>query len=174
MLIYQSILTSCHHRLTLGDMSEGLEGVVAASTRLSHVDGEAGRLTIAGYAVEDLAPHAAFEEVAWLLLNGRLPDDRERERFTLDLAARRTLPPPALEILRAAAAAHTPPMDALRMAAAMLSLGREGNPIEENPFNAAMTAIAAFPTIVGAYWRLMNGLAPVEVNVRLSHAAHYL
>ena len=55
-------------------MREGLEDVVAASTRLSDVDGEAGRLTIAGYAVEDLAPFATFEEVAYLLLHGRLPD----------------------------------------------------------------------------------------------------
>ena len=54
-------------------MAEGLEGVVAASTRLSHVDGEAGRLTLAGYAVEDLAPQASFEEVAYLFLHGRLP-----------------------------------------------------------------------------------------------------
>ena len=59
-------------------MREGLEDVVAASTRLSHVDGEAGRLTIAGYAVEDLAPYAPFEEVAYLLLHGRLPEPLER------------------------------------------------------------------------------------------------
>jgi citrate synthase len=153
-------------------MSEGLEGVVAASTRLSHVDGEAGRLTIAGYAVEDLAPCATFEEVAYLLLNGRLPDDRERDRFTRELAARRTLSPAALEILREAAAVRTPPMDALRMAAAILSLGRE-----ENPIDAAVTAIASFPTIVGSYWRMINGLAPldpIDADVRLSHAAHYL
>jgi citrate synthase len=66
-------------------MSEGLEGVVAASTRLSQVDGEAGRLTIAGYAVDDLAPAATFEEVAYLLLNGRLPERDERARFARDL-----------------------------------------------------------------------------------------
>jgi citrate synthase len=155
-------------------MSEGLEGVVAASTRLSHVDGEAGRLTIAGYAVEDLAPSATFEEVAYLLLNGRLPDDTERDRFTRDLAARRALSPAALAILREAAAAHTPPMDALRMAAALLSLGRNRTPIEEHPIDAAMTAIASFPTIVGAYSRLINGLAPIDADVMLSHAAHYL
>ena len=54
-------------------MTEGLDGVVAAATRLSHVDGEAGRLTIAGYAVEDIAPNATFEEVAYLLLHDQLP-----------------------------------------------------------------------------------------------------
>ena len=63
-------------------MPEDLEGVVATSTRLSHVDGEAGRLTIAGYAVEELAPYASFEEVAYLLLHGRLPEPSERVRFT--------------------------------------------------------------------------------------------
>src|SRR5437764_419508 len=138
------------------DMREGLEDVVAAATRLSHVDGEAGRLTIAGYAVEDLAPYAAFEEVAYLLLHGRLPDEPERARFARDLADRRALPRAAAELLREAAAAQAPPMDALRMAAAVLSLGRREDPVDD-----AMTAIASFPTIVGAYWRMRTGDAPV-------------
>jgi len=150
-------------------MSEGLEGVVAASTRLSHVDGEAGRLTIAGYAVEDLAPRATFEEVAYLLLHGRLPERSELSAFAQNLARRRALPPAALEMLRQAAAARTPPMDALRMATPILSLGREENPIDD-----AMTAIASFPAIVGTYWRMRIGMEPVPVDVRLPHAAHYL
>jgi citrate synthase len=150
-------------------MSEGLEGVVAASTRLSLVDGQAGQLVIAGYLVDDLAPHAAFEEVAYLLLNGELPGAREGDAFSRDLARRRSLPPIALDVLRAAAAAGTPPMDALRMAAPLLSLGRPDNPRDD-----ALTAIAAFPTIVGVYWRLRNGASPVPVRTDLSHAAHYL
>ena len=74
-------------------MVEGLEGVVAASTRLSRVEGEAGRLTIAGYDVDDLAPHASFEEVAFLLLHERLPDRSECDAFSRDLAGRRAIPP---------------------------------------------------------------------------------
>ena len=150
-------------------MREGLEDVVAASTRLSHVDGEGGRLTIAGYAVEDLAPHASFEDVAYLLLHGRLPEGSERVRFAEDLAGRRALSHAALAILNEAATAHVPPMDALRMAAPVLSLGREENPVDD-----AMTAIASFPTIVGTYWRLRHGEAPVAVRSDISHAAHYL
>jgi hypothetical protein len=134
------------------DMRDGLEDVVAASTRLSEVDGEAGRLTIAGYAVEDLAPYASFEEMAHLLLHGRLPERAERIRFAHDLAERRTLPRAALEILREAAAAKALPMDALRMAVPILSLGRR-----EDPLDDAMTAMASFPTIAGAYWRMRNG-----------------
>src|SRR6188474_3277550 len=101
-------------------MAEGLDGVVAASTRLSHVDGEAGRLILAGYAVEDLAPSASFEEVAYLFLNGHLPTASERERFAQDLAERRALPHAAVAVLHEAATAKTPPMDALRMAASLL------------------------------------------------------
>ena len=150
-------------------MADGLDGVIAASTKLSHVDGEAGRLTLAGYAVEDLAPHASFEEVAYLFLHGRRAEPSERLRFARDLAERRTLPVAALTVLREAAAVRTLPMDALRMAAPLLSLGRQ-----EDPLDDAMYAIACFPTIVGAYWRLLNGEAPVAVRSDLPHAAHYL
>jgi len=133
------------------------------------VDGEAGQLTIAGYAVEDLAPNATFEEVAYLLLHGALPDRASLARFVADLAGRRAISGAVLQVLREAAAARTAPMDALRMATPLLSLGREAD-----PFDDAMTAIAAFPTLVGAYWRLLQGEAPVPVRAELPHAAHYL
>lgn len=150
-------------------MTQGLKGVVAAETRLSDVDGDAGKLTLAGYPVEDLAPNAAFEEVAYLFLNGRLPDFSERHSFEQSLASRRALPGPALEVLRAAAASQTPPIDALRMAVPLLSLGRAENPLED-----ALACIAAFPAIVGAYWRFRNGVSPVPIRYDLPHAAHYL
>ena len=142
---------------------------MAASTRLSRVDGDAGRLTLAGYAVEDLAPRAGFEEVAYLFLHGRLPEPPERAAFARELAAKRALPAAAIELLRHAAAANTPPMDALRMAVPVLSMGRA-----EDPRDDAMTAIAAFPAIVGTYWRFRTGASPVPIRRDLSHAAHYL
>src|SRR3954447_20441922 len=97
---------------TIQSMSTGLDSVVAATTRLSQVDGEAGRLTIAGYAVDDLAPLASFEEVAYLLLHGSLPEPEQLVTFASDLAARRELPHAAMGVLRDAAATKTPPMDA--------------------------------------------------------------
>jgi citrate synthase len=150
-------------------MTQGLENVVATSTRLSHVDGEAGKLTLAGYAVEDLAPHASFEEVAHLLLHGRLPDSSECAEFTEELSARRALPRAAVAVLQEASAAGAPPIDALRMATPLLSLGKTEDPRED-----AITAIACFPTIVGTYWRIRSGEAAVPVRRDLSHAAHYL
>ena len=142
---------------------------MAASTRLSHVDGEAGQLTLAGYAVEDLAPLAGFEEVAYLFVKGRLPEPQERDAFMQDLAGRRALPGAAMEVLREAAGRKAPTMDALRMAGSILGLGGEANPLDD-----AMTAIASFPTIVGVYWRLLNREAPVPIRADLTHAAHYL
>jgi citrate synthase len=142
-------------------MSTGLEGVVAATTRLSRVDGEAGTLIIAGYAVEDLAPHASFEAVAHLLLCGDLSD-----RVALP---RRPLSEPILSVLAAAASRAVPPMDALLMAAPLLRLDQP-----EDPMADALTAIASFPTIVGAYWRMLHGERPMPVRSDLSHAAHYL
>ena len=150
-------------------MTDGLEGVIAASTRLSQVDGEAGQLTLAGYAVEELAPRASFEEVAYLLLHGRLPDSAECIEFAHKLAERRALPHAALELLRELAAVKAPPMDALCMAASVLGLGHD-----ENPLNDAITAIASFPTVVGVYWRLLNGEKPVPIRLDLSHASRYL
>lgn len=151
------------------EVHEGLEGVVASSTRLSSVDGAAGRLILAGYPVEELAPLARFEEVAYLFWHGRLPDARELRDLTASLAARRRLPGATLALLREAAKHSTPVMDALRMAASTLSLGRT-----EDPEGDAGTVVAAFPAIVGGYWRLKNGQEPLEPREDLSHAEHYL
>lgn len=150
-------------------VTQGLEGVVVASTRLSRVDGEAGELTLAGYRVEDLAPQASFEQASYLLLYGRLPEPGECAAFTRELAGRRALTRAAIEVLREAAAANAPPIDALRMAVPILSLGRASNPLDD-----AIAAIASFPTIVGTYWRFHNGESPIPVRSDLSQAAHYL
>lgn len=147
----------------------GLEGVVAASTSLSLVDGSAGRLILAGYAVEEIAPRAKFEEMVHLLWHGRLPTLEELKALTANLASRRRLPPATLALLREAAGKATPVMDALRMAAGTLSLGRQESPEED-----ALTLVAAFPAIVGRYWRLKNGQEPLEPREDLSHAGHCL
>ena len=145
----------------------GLEGVVAAETRLSEVDGRAGELTIAGFPVEELAPRACFEETVYLLWNGRLPDAEELAGFREALASRRALPGGVVRLLRSAAAAGVPAMDALRAAAGALGL--------EDPEGAdAESIVARFPTIVAAYRRLAGGEEPVEPEPKLGHAANYL
>jgi citrate synthase len=106
----------------MNTMNNGLEGIVAAETTLSMVDGTRGELVIAGFPVAELALNATFEETVWLLWYGALPAAGELETFRADLAARRSLAPAALELLRAAAAARIDAMDALRIAAGTVSL----------------------------------------------------
>src|SRR3569833_300532 len=158
----------------------GLDGVVAARTRLSRVDGEAGQLTIAGYRVEDLALHATFEEALYLLWHDRRPTTTELDAFATDLAGRRSLPSITTAVLEAAALAtarmrnstakaKSDPMDALRMAASTLSLGTSDDRMDQ-----ARTIIAALPTIVAAYASLVDGERPVDPNPNLGHAANFL
>jgi citrate synthase len=144
----------------------GLEGIVAAQTRLSQVDGRAGELIIAGFPVEAIAPRASFEEMVYLLWHDRLPDRQQLDAFRQALARERALPTVAFEVLRAAAGQKLPAMDALRMAAGTLSLGMGDD--------VAASILARLPTLVAAYWRLVNGQTPVEPRADLGHAANYL
>jgi citrate synthase len=159
----------------------GLEGVAVAETRLSSVDGQAGRLTVRGYPIEELAGRAGYEEAVWLLWRGELPGPAELARFTRALAARRELPPGLLDLLRAAAGQRLPVMDALRMAAAALDLrtpgeegGANGNAAGSDGNAVGYPIVARFPAIVAAYWRLLNGDPPVPPDPGLGHAADYL
>jgi Citrate synthase len=146
-----------------------LEGIIVAETALSMVDGTAGELVIAGFPVAELATNATFEETAYLLWYGALPNEEELAAFRADLSRRRSLPSIAYEILRAAAQARTDPMDALRMAAGTVSLRGATNDDE-----AARDLTAAFPTIVAAYWRNVHDLDPVPPRPELGHAANFL
>src|ERR687894_876772 len=145
----------------------GLEGVVAAETRLSSVSGEAGELIIAGFPVEELASRASFEETVYLLWRDALPDPGQLAAFREGLAGWRALPRAALDLLRAAAAERAPVMDALRVAAGTTSLGVAAE-------SHAEALVARLPTIVAAYWRLLNGEEPVAPEGDLGHAANYL
>ena len=93
--------------------AKGLEGVVAAETRLSDVRGEEGVLIYAGYDINELAGKTTFEEVVHLLHENRLPNRKELEALKRTLASYRTLPPKVVDILRALPK-ETPPMHAVR------------------------------------------------------------
>lgn len=156
------------------NVAGGLEGVVAARTRLSHVDGQNGVLIVGGYEIEDLAGHVGFEGAAHLLWRGHLPDRAELAKLSGEMAGLRELPPLTLEVLRAAKSA--PPIDALRMACATLSLGL-ANPDAITPeadLAAAMRLTACFPTVVAAHARIGKGLDPIPPRKDLPLAANFL
>ena len=145
-------------------VSSGLEDVVAATTRLSHVDGEAGELIIAGFPVGELAAHATFEETTWLLWHGELPTPAELAAFRADLAARRAMPPATLALLRESAKTRLDHMDALRIGIDSVSLVS----------NEAVAIVAIAPTIVAAFARLSAGKEPIAPRPDLGHASNYL
>lgn len=152
---------------TNGKVHIGLEGVVAAETRLSAPDGLAGKLVIGGFPVEELAGKATFEETVYLLWNGRLPKQTELDALQQRLVRLWPLPKATLDLLRAVAREKASVMDALRIGAGTLSL-------EADDESLAEAIVARFATIVAAYWRLLNGQEPIDPNPALSHAANYL
>lgn len=152
----------------------GLDGVVAGQTRLSHVDGQAGQLIIGGYELNELAGRVSFEEAAHLLWCGALPNKVELGALREDMAALRALPPETMHMLKAAAKA--PPIDALRMACATLSLDLP-NPDDISPaadMQAAKLLTARFPTVVAAHARLAAGKDPIAPRADLPLAANFL
>ena len=152
----------------------GLDGVVAARTRLSHVDGTGGQLVIGGYELKELAGRVSFEEAAYLLWRGTLPGRDELGMLNREMAIARKLPPQTMAVLRTAVAAA--PIDALRMACATLSLD-QADPSDISPpadLAAAKMLTARFPTLVAAHLRLSAGLEPIPAREDLPHAANFL
>ncbi|HXO84667.1 MAG TPA: citrate synthase/methylcitrate synthase [Gemmatimonadales bacterium] len=151
-----------------------MDGVVAAQTRLSHVDGQAGKLVIGGYELSELAGRVSFEAAAHLLWRGQLPSPDELTSLRREIAGLRALPDEAMQVVKAAA--HTPPIDALRMACATLSLDLP-NPdgiTPEDDVQAAKRLTARFPTVVAAHARLSAGKQPIAPRADLTHAANFL
>ena len=136
----------------------GLEGVVAAETRLSHVDGERGELVVAGHRLEDLTQRN-FEDVVALLW------DAAGICVAAPVAAV-PLPTATLALLRDAARRNVLPMDALRMATGTL--------VADDDRSAAQLLLGGVPTIVAGYSRLMRGTEPLQPLPELGIAANYL
>jgi citrate synthase len=157
-------------------IAHGLKGIVVSTTRLSHVDGERGELLIAGIPLAVLAPNAAYEDALFLLWHDRVPTPEESAALRGEMAALRAVPDTTLRLLRAAAERAVPAMDALRMGVATLSLidPAPGDDSVAGNLRRAMSLVARFPTLVAAFARMQEGLAPIEPRTDLSHAANYL
>src|SRR5579862_182120 len=98
----------------------GLEGIVAAESKICYIDGDAGILSYRGYNIHTLADNATFEEVIYLLWHGSLPKQSELDSLKADLVKYRPIPPEVVNFL--ASVPKKPPMDVLRTAVSMLGL----------------------------------------------------
>ncbi len=148
----------------------GLEGIVAASTALSKVEGTAGRLIYRGYNIHDLARTTSFEEVAHLLWFGHLPTTTELANLKAQLAAQRTLPEAVVQVIHALPATAEP-MDVLRTAtSAWGATTIKGKPTVEQ----AIAVTARFPLFLAAFHRMRTGQELLQSKPELGHAANYL
>ena len=153
----------------------GLEGVVVARSRLCSIDGQNGVLIYGGYDVNDLAEHSTYEEVCFLILRGHLPTEQELDAFTRELSDSRALSEETAQVVDMLAD-HAEPMEMLRTAVSSDSFDDpdKNSNAEDANFRKATRLIAKMPTIVARYDRRRRGLAPIESDPSLPHAANFL
>jgi citrate synthase len=153
----------------------GLEGVVVARSELCSIDGSKGILIYRGYDIRDLAQQSSYEEVAYLILRGRLPSQEELSEFSSQLAEARSLPHETERVIDLLAE-HAAPMEMLRTAVSASSFDDPDK--DENSEDAncrkATRLIGAMPTMIARYGRRRRGLEPVDPDPDLSHAANFL
>ncbi len=155
--------------------SAGLRGVVAAQSAIGDVNGEEGILIYQGYDIHDLAEHSTFEEVIFLLWNGRLPKSDELADFKAKISSNYDVPPELVAILREFPK-DADPMDVLRTAVSMLDFYDEGahDTTRDGAVTAAIKLTAQIPTIVTTWESIRNGKAIVAPDKTLSIAEHFL
>jgi citrate synthase len=155
--------------------AKGLEGIIAANTRLSDVRGESGQLIYCGFDINELAGKVTFEEVVYLLYHNHLPNRRELTDLKTRLAAARDLPPRLIEILRKLPRS-TPPMHVLRTG--ISALGCYDEHADEDNMDAhrdtAVRLIAQIPIITAYFHRIRQGKPILESDPTLGEAANFL
>jgi len=155
-------------------IQRGLKGVYFDRSPCTFIDGKAGELRYRGYSIHDLAEHSSFEETAWLLLNGDLPNGQQFAAFDAELKSSRKLPAAVIDIIRLIKSAH--PMDVLRTAASALSAfdPETADNSREATLRKAVRLTSQVPMIVAAHSRIRAGEEPVAADQALGHAANLL
>jgi citrate synthase len=156
-------------------VSKGLEGIIAAETRLGEVVGAEGRLYYCGYDINELAGRASYEEVIYLLFHQTLPNQTELEHLTTALRAERELPDGVVDYLKTAPK-DAKPIDVMRTAVSMLgcyNTNRHDLDMSENL--ATAIKLCSQVSVIAAYFhRSRQGLDLPPVRKDLSEAAHFL
>ncbi len=152
--------------------SPGLEGVIAGETAISTIT---GGLSYRGYSIEDLAEHASFEEVAYLILNGELPTSDQLSSFCDRLRQASSVNEAIIDALRPIPTS-TPMMDVMRTGASLLA--HWDADVVDNSHDAnvrkAERLLAQLPIVMAARHRLQNGREPIKCDPKLSLAGNSL
>ena len=154
----------------------GLRGVVAAQSAIGDVNGEQGILIYQGYNIHDLAEHSTFEEVVFLLWNGRLPKKEELEELTDRLRRNYTVPSAVIDLMKTFPK-DADPMDVLRTTVSSLDFydGENGHGTDrETAVRAAVRITGQIGTIAAAWDRIRNGKEVIAPDTNLSIAENFL
>ncbi len=159
----------------MAEVKAGLQDVVIATSEICHIDGARGRLIYRGYDIHDLAEHSTFEEVVYLLWNGRLPKRAELDDLNRQLVEHRALAPELTDLMKRL----PPPQHPMEMLRTVVSAMSHYDPEAEDISEAAnrrkaLRLTAQFGTIVAAFGRIREGREPIEPDPKLSHAANFL
>ncbi|HJY80258.1 MAG TPA: citrate synthase [Candidatus Binatia bacterium] len=153
----------------------GLEGVPIMESQVGFIDGQKGILEYRGIPIEDLAERSTYEEVAYLLLWGKLPTREEMGKFDHDLRTHRRVKYRIIDLMKCLPE-NGHPMDALQAAVAALGMFYPAKDVtnQEQNYWSIIRLIAKLPTIVAAFERMRHGDEPVKPRDDLSHAANFL
>ena len=156
------------------DIHRGLVGVYFDRTKTTFINGKEGILEYRGYSIHDLAEKSTFEETAYLLLYGDLPNKDQLQKFDSDLKSSRDIPKEIIDIIKTIKDSH--PMDVLRTAVSALSSfdPEVSDKSAEATLRKGIRLTAQVPTIVMAHNALRQNKTPIPPNSNLSHAANFL
>jgi len=155
-------------------LHRGLQGVYFDRSATTYIDGKQGILEYRGYNINDLAEHSTFEETAYLLIHGKLPNQSELDAFDAELKAARELPEQVFDVIDIVKDSH--PMDALRTAVSALASfdeDREDNSAEAT-IRKGVRLTSQVPSIVMAHHNIRQGKDPIKPSSTLNHAGNFL
>ena len=154
----------------------GLDGVEVADITTSYIDGSIGKLIYSGYAIEDLAENASFEEVLFLLFNSRLPNRNEYEELRSTIAQNAAIPNDVISMMKSLPK-DTAAMATLRTAVSMLSAydaDAEDLTDKELATAKAFRLTGQITTVCAAWMRIVKGEEPISPRTDLSVAENFI
>ena len=157
---------------SIPEPTKGLEGVVAADTNLSSVNGEKGILRYCGFNIDDLALDTSFEETICILYDYDLPSSKRLKEMTKNIGEARVLPDEVIEVITKLVG-KTSPMSTLRTVVSALGHYEKNVPLNELP-PKALRLVGQIATAVAMIHRLRQGLPIVKADPNKGHAEDFL
>lgn len=157
------------------EYSPGLEGIIAGTTTISHVNPDRNSLMYRGYDIKDLVQHSDFEEVAFLLIKGHLPTQSEYDAFCNTLKQERNIPQTLIDTFKTFPT-NSNPMDMLKVGVSLLALQDPDKDDDSHEANVrkAIRLAAKFPALITYSYRISRGQDIVQPDNSLKHGENFL